>query len=66
MRFILFCIMTFIPTLAFSAIITCYSSGKKIYESYTQDVYYQDGMFIFYEPRSRKDVYIFADCVIKI
>lgn len=52
------------PTLA--AHITCYSAGKVIYKGYSKEVYYDDRILVLHDKRTKKDVFIFAECVVKI
>ena len=52
--------------LAHAADVACYSAGKLIYRSKAQHVYYDDRALVMHDKKTGKDVFIFADCVVKI
>lgn len=66
MRLLLIPLLFILSMPAMASFITCYSHGHKIYSGYATEIDSDGRMILFKDAKTHKDVFILADCVIKI
>ena len=65
-KFLLFLIFYLsIASLSYATHIMCYSNGVKIYDGFGEHIKFGDKLIIFKDKKTKENVLVSADCVIK-
>lgn len=66
MKALILTLLVFVSSVAEAAHVNCYSAGKLIYSGNAKSVFYDDRTLVIHRGKNKQDVFIFADCVVRI
>ena len=66
MKYLLIPLLLSLSMPSFASYVRCYSQGKVIYSGYATEVAYDERFVVVKDNKTHKDVFILADCVIKL
>ena len=66
MKSLIVIILSLFITSSYGADITCFSGGKIIYSAQADLVAYDENSIVVHDPERNKDIFIFAECIIRV
>jgi hypothetical protein len=66
MKYLIGLILSLISVMAIADTLRCYSHGTLIYSGEGKDASYDMGIFSMTEDKTKKVVFIFGDCIVKV